>query len=311
MRRAALALVLAACSTPDFGNGQLRCAPASPQCPDGYYCASDNHCWQQNSGPNDQGIGSDLLGIDLSMSDIAAADLSMPPDLVPPPDMASTDLQPSTCAGLSVLLCDGFESPTLAANWIQFHAPGVGVYTIEPNPYRGHNSLHIHIDATSTNEPYAQIRSLQGLPQTTTLYARVWAYFPSSFPTNFDQFINFTDSGQGGTAYCIVNNAPTNNDYGSQQFAQSTTATVPRDKWTCLQYEIPQPAAAGTTVTGASRVFVDGAEVSDAAITNAMITQMIRIDFGPDLLNNSMPVGPADVWIDEIILDKNPTTCAE
>jgi hypothetical protein len=48
---AALFLLGAACSSPDFHDGSLVCAP-DKSCPDDFHCASDNHCWLPNSGPD-------------------------------------------------------------------------------------------------------------------------------------------------------------------------------------------------------------------------------------------------------------------
>ena len=304
----ALAVALAACSTPDYGNGQLRCAASAPRCPDGYYCAADDRCWKTNSGPSDGGFDladgapSDLAR-DFANADFANVDLATP-DLTTPIDLASSDLMPSLCGSSTALLCEDFESATLSSKWT--FESNQGSYAIEPNPYRGNQSLHLHVDATSVNDPGATIRNATIFPLASTVYVRVWAYFAPSLPMVFDQFINFTDNMQGGASYSIHDDFPANNDYSTTQYAESTTVMVPRGKWTCLQYQLPQPAG-----TGPVRLFVDGNEVTDAAIANANVTSMIALHVGLDLINGGAPLGAADVWVDEIIVDTQPTTCAE
>jgi hypothetical protein len=100
-----LVLLLAACTDLSLENGKLRCS-TDQQCPAGYYCAFDDHCWLDGTGP-DSGSGSvDLAATgDLARSgdggDASAPDLAMPDLLVV--DRASGD--------------DGGMLPSVPAQW--------------------------------------------------------------------------------------------------------------------------------------------------------------------------------------------------
>jgi hypothetical protein len=87
MKRALLALsLLAGCFSPSYPNGAVQCAPAGKQCPDNYFCATDNRCWENGTGPSpDMNV---VVANDMS---IPSPDLLMPspPDLsLPGPDLA-------------------------------------------------------------------------------------------------------------------------------------------------------------------------------------------------------------------------------
>src|SRR5262249_25942016 len=83
---------LVGCSTPEYGDGHLQCAPSTRACPGGFYCAAA-HCWRNGSGP---------VAADLGVADLSSA----------PNDLAGADLAtvPSKCASSSALLCESFES---------------------------------------------------------------------------------------------------------------------------------------------------------------------------------------------------------
>lgn len=69
-----ISLGLPSCFSPKYKNGDLKCDPhdAHP-CPNGYYCASTNTCWQNDSIPpmsGDMGAGS---------SDMSSVTVTYPP----------------------------------------------------------------------------------------------------------------------------------------------------------------------------------------------------------------------------------------
>jgi hypothetical protein len=67
-------LTASACRTPAPPNGALRCGPGDT-CPKGYACLQ-GACWREGEGP-----ASDMA----DLPDLAGADLTLPPDLTPPP----------------------------------------------------------------------------------------------------------------------------------------------------------------------------------------------------------------------------------
>ncbi|HZS36053.1 MAG TPA: hypothetical protein VFF06_04465 [Polyangia bacterium] len=265
----ALALVAAlagGCSAPEYGDGHLRCATSGRACPDNFFCASDQHCWRLGSGPGDGGAAG-----------------------------------PSLCAPGLALLCDGFEAAALDPQW----TPD-GATLDTTRAYRGSSSVHLHTAAAGAGtDPSADLRESRTFPITGTAYVRLWTYFQSPFPPAFDQIINFLDTGSGGASFSIKNGFAVDNDYAGSGYAESTTVSVPLDRWTCLQMQIGQRGA-----TGDIRLFVDGQEAADAALTGTTTTPMRAVVLGPDFFGNPA-IGAADVWIDEVIVDDKPTTCAE
>jgi hypothetical protein len=66
MRHLSLAFVLVAgCFTPDLGEGQVACG-ADGQCPPGYACRTDGHCYHDATGDGGAGGGHDLGSGDLA-----------------------------------------------------------------------------------------------------------------------------------------------------------------------------------------------------------------------------------------------------
>ena len=81
---------------------------------------------------------------------------------------------------------------------------------------------------------------------------------------------------------------------------------MPLDRWACVQFEIQQQAGA----TGNIRIRVDGQLLSDLPQT-ATTTIAVNVSLGLDFYGNSDAIPVYDAWFDELIIDSNPTTCAE
>jgi hypothetical protein len=270
-----LAVAAAACSAPHYGNGHLQCAASGHACPAGFYCAGDHHCWLPGTAP----------------------DLAVAPDL---------SVAGSRCARLGVLLCDGFEAPALASQW--FADEVLGTVAVDgTRAYRGTQSLHAHHDATpATTRVVAAASETRTFPITGTIYVRAWAWFAGAFPaTTLQPLILDTFSGAGGDSYVIDNGHPGINDYGTPSgYAVSGKTMVPTDRWTCLQLEVTQTAATGTT-----RIYLDG-NMLDVSPLSAGTPSMaaLRVGFA-FYMPPALPA--ADAWIDEVIVDDKPTTCDE
>jgi hypothetical protein len=93
------------CLSASLPNGRASCASSAPRCPSEYYCAADNTCWRNGSGP-------DLLsaaGRDLwleSPSDGFVADLPTPV-LTPCPGLFCDDFESDVASSGSVNGADG------------------------------------------------------------------------------------------------------------------------------------------------------------------------------------------------------------
>ena len=285
----AAVFALAGCTSPSFGNGHLQCASSGRICPSGFYCANDAHCWRNGTAPDD--------------------DMSAPPDLAATLfDLATADLAlpPSKCATSTARLCESFESPTWLANWTAT-APNGFVQRDTTRAYRGTASLHANVTAAAVNtNPRSVISETRTFPITTTIYARVWAYFPSTPPATFDQPIEFLTSTTGGVTEGIDNGLVTINDYATPAYYKSSTATMPLDRWTCLQFDMNQSSA-----TGAIHLTLDGVPLNDIGATSVSTPAMAYFAVGLDFYGNTVAVSQYDAWFDEIILDDKPTTCDE
>src|SRR5207247_3640363 len=120
---------------------------------------------------------------------------------------------PSPAAAFHVPLCDGSQGAALDAQW-QIGPASSNVTPDSARAYRGKASLHLHTDAAPADtDPGSGLFESRTFPQSTTLYLRVWAFFPSPFPGAFDQLINFIDAQGGGIAYAIKNGFPVLNAY--------------------------------------------------------------------------------------------------
>jgi hypothetical protein len=291
------------CSTPQFGDGHLQCAGSVPACPDHFYCASDQRCWRLGFGPA-SGPGDSDLGVPDDLAVQPDQDLGTPPnaDLAAPPDLGN----PSLCSGLNVKICDGFEKTTLnTTTWDpQTGGSGSSINIDTTRAYRGHSSLRLHHDALANIPANATIEEGGTFP-TGTIYVRVWAYLPSPIANTIMQVVNLTDNSVYGVAYMINNGHPGINDYTPPlAFDYANNQTVPRDRWTCLQMSATQ---SGTT--GDIHIFVDGTEVNVAQL-GAPLSTLAGLSLGLSY-PNAVTLPAEDMWIDEIIVDTKPTTCAE
>ena len=217
------------------------------------------------------------------------------------------------CAGV---ICDRFDGPALDPRWMA--DTGHGTIAVDTGRvHRGTSSVHLQTQqiTTSVTNPRALLLGYQGLGDVTqvegnitgTIYTRAWMYFASpSPPALFDQVINFADQPGNGVSigaragYMVVN------DYTEPGYAESTTDMLPLDRWTCLQMEV----ASGTTAT--TRLFVDGVELANLAL--AKTTPQPRpthVYLGLEWVGTTSSQAAADAWIDDVIVDTVPHTCAD
>jgi hypothetical protein len=213
---------------------------------------------------------------------------------------------PSVCPA-NVLICDGFEAPTLDPRWSPFMPTGTSAPDTT-HAYRGAQAMHNHTDAVTGMDPGADVNTSQGLAGgavTGTVYARAFLFLPIALPSPTLQLLNFSDDVGKGISFSIKDGFVVNNDYGSSIFRQSATA-VPIGRWVCVELEIPS----GTV--GTSRISLDGGEIVDVAITKGTVQPApTHIYVGIDYFNAGPSVPAVDVWIDELIVDDKPTSCAE
>ena len=292
---AAPAALAAGCTAPDYGNGHLQCAP-NGACPSGFYCAGDDHCWRDGSGPP---TATDLA--QPSVDDLGSSTL----DLAPAPDL---QLAASTCASLkgNVVFCDGFENPILGSGWSATASNGTPSRDTS-RAYRGAASLHSHIvGAPAMAGPVALLHRADIFPITGTLYARVWVYFASGLPASFEQFLNFADNGSTGYSVATDSGKVTLDDYTTGGVYEGSATLMPLDRWACVQFEVEQTSSS----TAAIHIRVDGQLLADLSQT-AAANPAVNVSLGVDFYGNAVAIPQYDAWFDELIIDNKPTTCDE
>ncbi len=314
-----VALLLLACTEPQYVSGHLHCAASGRACPDDFYCGAGGLCWKNGTGPEmgapDLG-GVDLAGADFAGADLAVVDLAVPvdlagADLTPLPDLApAADLtggNPSLCPG-TFKICDGFEDATLNARWTQDTSGGT--FTLDKSRfYRGSQSLHMHAAASPNagTDPFCNLVA-NNLTLSGTAYVRAFFYFPSAnYPGAFNQVLNFADATTNGTAFATKNGYPVLNDYSSPvSYAESTTKPLPMDQWVCLALSVSQ---SGTT--GPVKLFIWDAEVTDVTFANAATPTMTHVYLGLDWVGNPAAFPATDVWMDEVVINDSPVSCSQ
>ena len=176
--------------------------------------------------------------------------------------------------------------------------------------YRGSSSVHVHINAitSATTNPRALLYGDAGLQTTVTgiIYFRVWMYVQGPLPQMpFNQMINAANSSGVGISMGTRNGLIATNDYTDLMYSESATA-FPTDRWACLQLEIP------SNTTGTTRAFLDGVELTDAALPKTTPQSPAEhVYLGIEWVGTPSSLPPADAWLDEIIVDTQPTTCAQ
>lgn len=219
------------------------------------------------------------------------------------------DAGPSLCGqSIGTLVCDGFENPTLASHWETFDNVGLGSID-STRPYRGTRSFHFKTNATDgSDEPYAELRTRQGLMSALTglAHARVWAYLASPWAMTFNQLIAFSDLDGTGISVATNDGHILSNDFTDLSIAETTAQGLPLDQWFCLQFEAP------SGMSGTTRVLVDGVEVADVTQSKTNIQPPFdNMYLGLFWSGNTTPLPTTDMWFDEVILDDAPTSCAQ
>jgi hypothetical protein len=253
----------------------------------------------------------------MPMPDLAVPDLAgtppPPPDMTAPRDLTGTrppDMEKpiSTCASLSVPLCDGFEGKTLASWWTTVIQSG-GTATIDTTrAYRGSSSLHLHNNALTNVGSDVELDESQAFFN--HFYVRAFVYVPAHFdPSEAD--IIFAEQNAApyeGIALEFLNGSLGTSDTLNNGVVKTTTTAVATDQWVCLEWEVTLGTASNHN--GSTALSVDGTGVSGLGGNQPLYATpaINQIDIGLIGYNNT----PArDFWLDELIIDVNPIGCTK
>jgi hypothetical protein len=257
------------------------------------------------------------MTFDLGVPDLAPPPPPPPPDMRPPPDLAGTPPPPpppdmarpiSTCATAGVALCDGFEGKSLLPWWSTVIQSG-GTATIDTTrAYRGQSSLHLH------NNQLGTVASDVEIDETgvffSHLYMRAFIWVPMAFdPSEADVFLVEQNNApyQGITLNFLGGYYSTSDTLNGGGVMTSPTAIVP-EQWVCVEWDVT--LGSSSNHNGNSALTVDGTVAPGLSAAQSLYGNPTINQFGLALVGG--PHTPArDLWIDELIVDKNPIGCAK
>ncbi|HEX6836152.1 MAG TPA: thrombospondin type 3 repeat-containing protein [Polyangia bacterium] len=227
------------------------------------------------------------------------SDLAVPPDLAPPA---------SGCAAAGVAFCDGFEGGVIDPHWNDVTVTNGTVTVDNTRAYRGSWSLHIHNNALpAKGSADVELNEGQTFPST-HFFVRAYVYVPSAFSATEGDFILAEQAASPfkGVTLGLVNGAfQTDNSIAG--ITKTSTTTMPRDQWVCVEWEV-QLASSGSTALS----------VNGQAATNLGGTQNLSINPAPSelglaLVTTAPPSGGVaarDLWFDEVMINPTAIGCA-
>jgi hypothetical protein len=218
---------------------------------------------------------------------------------------------PDPCAGLA--LCDGFDAASGmidASKWTI--ATQAGTLAIDgTRAFRGRGSLKVHLDAldgsSGTALGFASVIETATFPAS-DLFVREFVFVPSGFVDNPAAFTTVEQaSGDRGFSLQLEHGGlSTFNDLVNPGDYRGIAGMVPKDTWTCIEWEVPIAAAAPT------HVWVDGSEVPalgtmQSTLANPPVAHLALGMAG--IAAGKTTVAARDLWIDEVAVDSARVGC--
>jgi hypothetical protein len=239
--------------------------------------------------------GSDATPID-------AADATMMPDAFD---------EAAACAGFA--LCDSFEASVLASVW----TPDGTLSLDTTHAHRGAQSVHAHVPALGTGVAgFSQLdetQTLSGLNVPSTFYVRAW-FFLSALPAGNNRMeaisiVSATPSTIGD--YTFIHASDT--VIYTQADAQNALAGVPppTNTWFCVVFRVTRGPASDGTLALTSDVIPSLTLPGVITDSNATPIENIGLGIGFAGTNVFDPQPALDLWLDDVIVDPQPLTCAD
>jgi hypothetical protein len=241
-------------------------------------------------------------------------------DMSTPSDLSGTDLSgqaPGCSAAGAVRLCEDFETGAPATYWTKSTTNGT-LAVDSTHAHSGSYALHLHVNATNGTQSSAGALLSQSTtfsasdPTTGDLWVRAYYYFDmDAVPKQPVLFWLGTDSAPYGfVTFQLDEGAPTTFDaYQSTgtSYLKSNSVQVPVRRWTCLMLHVVQAQS------GSVHMFVDGKEVTDAVLmattTSTAPVRSLEISFSYPTAVSVPTSPPLDVWVDDIVFDRNAIGC--
>jgi hypothetical protein len=225
----------------------------------------------------------------------------------PGPDMAP-NLGP-TCPSAGVPFCDSFEGTQIDSSKWTIENDGSGKIEIDSSlAYRGHSSLHAHLNALPKSAYAAAIIKETATFPATEVYARAYVYVPSAFTNDPAAIVGASQTSGTGSGISLQLEQGGFSLYDDLRApAQSTgnAGTMPKNTWVCVQWGVKVATA------GSSRVWVGGVEQPAPALTADTTSTPPLGQLTVGLMTSAFlgNVPARDVWIDEIAVSTKPLGC--
>ena len=207
-------------------------------------------------------------------------------------------------------LCDGFEAPALDTSlW----SPSPGATRDTTRAHRGAASLHVSVPALTTGRgggaTVTETRTFTSAAS--TLWVRAW-FWLSSLPADTNALelasVEQTMGGQGDYLFARSNTTEVYSDFDLQ--ITGTGVAAPTDGWFCVVWTITR----STTKTGELDLSSDVLPMIALhnTITDAQ-PSIGRLRLGLNFASTNVKVNqPAiEAWVDDVIVDPRPVTCAD
>ena len=223
-----------------------------------------------------------------------------------PSDATDGDVAPACKPAFD--LCDGFEAAAIdTATWM----PEASITLDSTRAHRGDQSLHVHTPAFGANtSSYITLGETKTLAGSSTFWVRGW-FWLSALPAagNGMELIAASSAGTGGNfVFVFSDSTHLYTQYGNASWTDPST--VPVGSWFCVVFEIVR----ATTATGRLEMSGDVTMVDlPNVVTDSASNPMSTVEFGMGFANDNTPSAqPAlDLWIDDVIVDGAPLTCAD
>jgi hypothetical protein len=221
-------------------------------------------------------------------------------------DAVMGDAAPACLASYN--LCDGFEGTSFdTTTWTVD-----SMITLDATrAHRGSKSAHVHTPASAANTSnYQTLNETKTVPGSTTFWLRGW-FWLSALPAtgNGMELVSAEQSGVGGD-YVFVFSDSTHVYTQFGNASQTSPTTVPIGSWFCVIWKVVR----STTTTGALELSGDAPLLSLPNVkTDSATAPMNVITIGMGFASSNTPAAqPAlDLWIDDVIVDDAPLTCAD
>jgi hypothetical protein len=234
-------------------------------------------------------IGFDAKGGDARGSDARGSDASV--------DAPS----PSLCATSGFVMCDGFESGTIA---IPPWSTNAGLTVDAEHVYRGALAAHASTLALTAASTFIIDNTNRATLGTNTAYLRAFMYLTSTSATTTQGLAVVDPLSNAASQIATVNLA--NRELVVEVESASTTSTgtaMPTDRWACLELSVR--GSTTTTSNDAELVlWLDSVQIADVTSFNLSPSQQFLFGLTVD---NTQPA--SDLWIDEVALNTSRIGC--